>query len=455
MVSRCGVIGLVLPIVLMLSSGALAAHTTQKKGAPLERKLAKDLADLAEDWFEARPPTRFQDWDAAARAGLETRARALGAIPEGSLETVVEVLWNAAKKASEKPALAKGKLTLETPYGPAWAHAVTGGKKPALLIGLHGGGEGAGSADESLGTWTRKGVHGFYPQGIELVHDTWNTVHGERFVLTLIELAKLHSDVDPEHVYVGGLSMGGSSSWFLAGRHADLFAGAAPFSGVVMAAPKSQLASKEEVRAIQHGLLPNVRNLAMAYAIGLADQNTMPGTYLYVADRLAELARDDPGGYAKIRFEAVPELAHAFPPGEPKKALDYLLAETRVTFPERVTWEYVSAPSPEPGPSDKVARLAKPLFYWLGCPSPVDRQWVRATRKGNAIELEARGTSGGTDALVLYLNARMIDPAEEVVVTSGGQELYRGKPVPDAWTVLETLDARLDRAMVFDRRIEL
>ena len=52
------------------------------------------------------------------------------------------------------------------------------------------------------------------------------------------------------------------------------------------------------------------------------------------------------------------------------------------------------------------------------------------------------------------LNDHLIDPAKEVVVMSNGAELYRGRPVPDYWTVLETLSARMDRKMVFDRRIE-
>lgn len=439
-------------VVALLAAGAASA---QKKPAPLERKLAKELAELGADWFAARPPTCFGDWNAETRAALEARARKL-ALPEGAQAAALELLWAAAKKASAKPRVEKGKLVLDTPYGEAWAWLVPGPKQAApLLIGLHGGGEGAGSADEARGNWERKGVLGIYPQGIQLVHDTWNTVHGERFVLSLIELAKLAYDVDPEHVVVAGMSMGGTGSWFFAGRHTDLFSGAAPFSGVLMADPKSQLETKEEVRAIQHGLVPNVRNLAMAYTIGLADKNTMPGTYLYVADRLAELARADPGGYAKIRFQSIPGLAHAFPPGEPARALDYLFAETRERFPTRVVWEYVSAPSPEPGPAEPVARLARHSSYWVGCRDPRDRQTITATRKGNAIELEARGTAHGTSGITLYLNASLIDAAQEVVVTSAGQELYRGKPAPDAWTVLETLDAHLDRGLVFDRRIEL
>jgi pimeloyl-ACP methyl ester carboxylesterase len=439
------------PVFALLSFAVVGP--AQQKPATLDKTLQKNLTALADDWWKARPPSRFVEWDPKVRAELETRARGLGALPEGALGPVVELLWASARKNSPKPDAKKGKLTLATPYGEAWAYVSTAGKNPPLLIGLHGGGEGAGSADEARSSWARKGCYGIYPQGIELVHDTWNTVHGERFVLSLIELAKLHFDVDPEHVYVAGLSMGGTGSWFFAGRHTDLFAGAAPFSGVLMASPKSQVETKEEVRAIQHGLVPNVRNLAMAYTIGLADKNTMPGTYLYVADRLSELAQADPGGYAKIRFRSIPNLEHAFPPGEPKTALDYLFGEKRDTFPTRVVWEYVSDPSPEPGPGDKVRRISKPCFYWLGCKQPADRQKLTATRKGNEIVLEATGTSTG--GVTIYLNPSMIDPAQEVVVRMGERELYHDLPKPDVWTVLESLDARLDRGMVFDRRIEL
>jgi len=57
--------------------------------------------------------------------------------------------------------------------------------------------------------------------------------------------------------------------------------------------------------------------------------------------------------------------------------------------------------------------------------------------------------------LTVFLNEEMIDVTKEVVVELDEEEVYRGMPVPDFWTVLETLDAKLDRRMVFDRRIEL
>jgi len=426
-----------------------------QKPPQLERELAKRVTTLAEDWWKARPPTRFEEWDRSRRTALEKRAKELGALPEGTLPSAVELIWTAAKKVSSKPEMAKGKLTLSTPYGEAWAYVSTAKKSPALIVGLHGGGEGAGSADEPRSTWVGKGAVGVYPQGIRLVHDTWNTVHGERFVLSLIELAKLHLDVDPDRVIVAGFSMGGSGSWFFAGRHPDWFAAAAPFAGVLMAAPKSQLERKEDVQAIQHGLVPNVRNLAMWYAIGLADKNCMPGTYLYVADMLDQLRASDVGGYSQIHFKTYEGLAHAFPPGEPAAAIEFLLAQRRDTFPEQLTWEYVSDPMPTPESSDASTRMAKTEFYWLGCQEPEDRQRVTARREGNVISITTSGRAAGAKGLTIFLNASMIDASQEVVVKIGDAELYRGRPAPDLWTVFESIDARADRSMVFDRRIEL
>lgn len=446
---------------MRLLSAALTAALALPAGAAADdppvdwsRKRKKAVTELATRWLQERPRTRFEDWEADRRAELEAEARAFGPIPEGAREEAVELIWKPVEKHGPR-VKGRGKAVLETPYGEAWFYVSGSGKDRALIVGLHGGGEGAGSADEARGNWQKKGAIGMYPQGIRLVHDTWNTVHGERFALTLIEIAKAQYEVDPDRVYCMGFSMGGTGSWFLAGRHPDLFAGASPCAGVFMASPASQVATVEEVEGVQHGLIPNVRNLAMWYYIGLEDTNCMPGTYLYVADRLEELRAADPGGYGKIHFQTYPNLAHAFPPGEPRRGIDWLLDQERETFPSVLTWEYASDPYPLPGPDDPVGRLPKHHFYWLHCAEPRDNQRIRAELVDNEIRLELKGTADGARGITLFLNERMIDPEREVVVRLGEEELYRGQPEPDLWTVLETFDARLDRSMVFDRRIEL
>jgi hypothetical protein len=428
----------------------LAGREPSAGAAPptLDRKA---IEALGVRWWKARPKTKFDEWDWKVRLGLLEEAKALGPIPEGSLDEVRDLLWKGVRKHGPS-----GSGEIPTPYGKAtWKQHGAGGRKAGLVIGLHGGGPGAGSADEPAGTWSVPGCLGMYPQGIKLVHDTWNTVHGERFVLTLMEIAKAQHDVDPDRVMTMGFSMGGTGSWFFAGRHPDLLAASCPCAGVLMAEPKSQVMTKEEVKSLQHGFLPNVRNLSMHYFIGLEDKNCMPGTYLYAWDAIEALRRKDPGGYAAIEFATTPGLGHSFPPGEPGKALKWAAGRRRDSYPRKIVWEYVENPFPLPedDPDRTVGRFVKRDFYWLHCDRPADRSTVTATIADNVVDLTL--DQAHAEDFTVLLNARMIDPAKEVVVRADGKELYRGKPVPDVATVLETLDARLDRSLTFDRRVRL
>lgn len=445
-------LGLLALVGLGAASRAVAAD-------PIDLAVAEDrkaLEALATAFAKARPKTHFERWDPATRADLVARASKLK-LREGALAAVRDVFWKALKANPPGPpprTAPKDATSIPTPYGPAtWIQKGNGGPKSGLVIGLHGGGEGAGDASEAAGKWSIPECMAMYPQGIQLVHDTWNTVHGERFVMTLLEVAKVRHDVDPDRVYACGFSMGGTGSWFLAGRRPDLLAGAAPCAGVLMAAPKSQVATAAEVQELQHGFVPNVRNLAMYWFIGLADKNCMPGTYLHAWDRLLELRKADPTGYIKLQFATYPGLPHTFPPGEPSACLKWLGKQRRDAEPTTLVWEQVEAPFPLPE-SEMDRRLGRmPVldFYWLHCDRPTDRALIRATRKGNEFDLEITG--GDVRDLSLWLHPGLFDPAQEVVVRSGGKELYRGHPVPDAAAVLESLDARVDRRLTYDRRV--
>jgi hypothetical protein len=295
-----------------------------------------------------------------------------------------------------------------------------------------------------------------YPQGIRLVHDTWNTVHGERFLLTLIEIAKARYEIDPDRVYSMGFSMGGTGSWFLAGRHPDLLAGAIPAHGVHMAQTTTgsvKVKTAAEILAMEHGILPNVRNLAVYWYTGLDDVNCEPGTYLKGWELLQELQRGDAEGYRALRFQAHAGVAHAFPPGEPQTGMKWILEKRRSATPSQIVWEYNAEPQPLKAAEDKLERLPKHWFYNVHCQRPVDLMSVTVAREGNAFDVDCAIVF--PDDLTLYLHPGMIDVTQDVVVRVKGKEVYRGKPVPDLASVLESLDARLDRTLVFDRRIRL
>jgi len=418
----------------------------------LDRKTLKKIEAFGVKWWKARPKNRFHDWDAGKRKELLAEADAIGAIPEGSWLQVREALWKSLKKHGPK---GKGadKLFLDTPYQQKmWAY-VSGarGKDKGLVMGLHGGGKGAGSADGPRGTWQIKGCMGMYPQGLVLQGDNWNTVQGEKQILSLIEIAKAQHDIDPDRVYCVGFSMGGTGSWHMAGRFPDLLAGASPCAGVIMARPKSQVADPEEVLGLQYGILPNVRNLAMYWFIGLEDRNCMPGTYLFAWDSLKDIKEDDPTGYTKLHFKTYPGLAHAFPPGEPAKCVEFLAKQKRDTFPTKIVWEYALRPFPTRKEFDRTGRLVQRWFYWIYHANPQDRMEIVAERDGNTIKIDALDRNG----LKVMLNPEMIDVTKEVIVMMDGEEVYRGQPRPTFRTVVESLDAKLDKRLFFDRSIDL
>ena len=49
----------------------------------------------------------------------------------------------------------------------------------------------------------------------------------------------------------------------------------------------------------------------------------------------------------------------------------------------------------------------------------------------------------------------MIDVEADVVVRVAGTEVWRGRPQPELAAIVESLDARLDRTMTFDRRVRI
>jgi dienelactone hydrolase len=436
-----------LPVLLILAVAASAG---------VDRATLKKMEAFGTKWWKARPKSKFQRWDPEVRKALLEEARAFGAIPEGSREQVRDALWRSVRKYGPK---GKGKGRLEiVGHGyksrytndEMWANVKGAGKKKGLVMSLHGGGEGAGSADTN---WGLKGCMTIGPQGLLIHGDNWNRVHGEKQILTLIEIAKAQHDVDPDRVYVMGFSMGGTGSWHMAGRFPDLFAGAAPCHGVLMANPVSQVRTKEEVVSIQYGLLPNVRNLPMYYFTGTEDKNCMPGTYLYAWDVIEELRKADPEGYTKIKFKCHPGVAHSFPPGEPGKCLAYLGQFTRDSFPQKIVWLYAANPHPQPDEKDATGRYQKLTFYWIRHDHPEDRMEVVGTRKGNEFDVDCLGAE--YEGMQVMLNDKMIDPSKEVVVRIEGKEFYRGRPKPTFVTVVESLDSKLDKTLCFDRAVPL
>lgn len=402
----------------------------------------KQIEALAQEWFKARPATCFEDWNAKKYSDLVEKAKVLDPIASESSRPVREEIWKIARKIGPK---FDNTPEFQTKWGKGTFSITNPGPGRGLIIGLHGGGPGAGDKGEAQGNWAsptlKSKLVGIYPQAINLVHDAWNTVEGERFVLTLIEMAKRTYDIDPDRVFFAGFSMGGTGSWFMAGRHPDLLAGSMPFHGVIF--PEKD---GDTIVRLHHGLLPNVRHVPMYYTTGSVDKNCPPESYIFAENVLKKL-REEHGGDYEINYRCVPGLDHSFPAGEPQKGFDWILSRKRKTFPKKLTWEMTTNPYPQ-----GEGRYIVHDFYWLRCNEPSDNMKIEAEIKDQTVDIkiDRHAPTGFT----VFLSSELLDMNKEMKLIVNGETKFQGLLAPSFSAILETLSARFDRNLVLDHRID-
>jgi hypothetical protein len=152
-------------------------------------------------------------------------------------------------------------------------------------------------------------------------------------------------------------------------------------------------------------------------------------------------------------IEKIEGIAHQFPAGEPKKGLEVVLQARRMALPQKLLWEYATDPFPQPSEDEPTKRFVKKGYHFVHCREPADPLRIVFARDGNRFDVETSGID--PNQLELRLNPAMIDPAKNVVVKLNGKPVADRRPVPDFATILPTLDARMDRTLVFDRRVRI
>lgn len=111
-------------------------------------------------------------------------------------------------------------------------------KSYPLIVLLHGYGESAYLPQFSavhnsfLETCENNQVIMIAPNGKHKIPYVSNYMdEGEQDVLQAVELVRKSYNVDPDRIYLTGLSMGGFGTWYLGSRHSEMFAALAPVCG--------------------------------------------------------------------------------------------------------------------------------------------------------------------------------------------------------------------------------
>jgi predicted esterase len=306
-------------------------------------------------------------------------------------------------------------------------------KPYALVVCLHGFGF---TGEEYLERWrTRLGEDYLlacptYPSG------AWFTRRAEDLVLETIRQAERRYHIDPDRVFLTGMSNGGIGAWLIGMHHAPLFAGIAPMAS-----------------GLDDVLMPFLANLRSTpiYIIHGAKDQVMP------VDLSRSIARElDVLGYPYVYREHQREHpmagGHYFPKEELPDLVHWFNRQRREPLPKRLTivrdgshfqpfnWVRLDA-------TDSIAAFSEDL---------VDKRDDRIKRRvyarldasifgSNRIEVKAEHVQRYS----LFLNEQLTDDSKPLTVVTNGRLSFEGTVTPSVETLLRQARLRQDRERLF------
>lgn len=410
------------------------SQADQARNAPSGR----ELTDLIEGLYAVEPykPTSRGDTDAllAPFEAVPAPSRS----DRKSLLKKIEKQWG---KLRELPK--KGENWYWDEKGERRGRFFVSGKtsKPkGLFIGLHGGGVGSADASGAHGAYqgpaSARDWLSIYPQAIEATECGWTDAGTEEWIMTLIDEARRTFDVSPDHIYIGGHSMGGYGSWVLGAHHADVFAAAVPSAG---APTPIRDRATERIVAVQEGVVPNLLNLPMCVFQSTDDPRVPPDVNQFA---VAEVNRfkETYGGYENFTYWEVDDRQHGYPTGGTDALLARIESFERNPHPDHVLWQ--------------PALDWRTSFYWLDWPKPRMNALIdaRLDRTKNQIDVKSDGES--VEGLAVLLSPAIVDMGKEVTVTLDGEEVFRGVP-RTSWATFVRTALLQDEGRLYECRIPL
>ncbi|CAE6786673.1 conserved hypothetical protein [Nitrospira defluvii] len=312
-------------------------------------------------------------------------------------------------------------------------------KDYALVVCLHGAGF---TGEAYLDRWkSRLGEQYIlacptYPAG------AWFTRRAEDLVLATVRNLQQRYRIDPNRIFLSGMSNGGIGAWLIGMHHAPLFAGLAPMAS-----------------GIDDVLFPFLENLRTTpiYIIHGSQDQVMP----------VELSRKLAGelknlGYPFIYREHDRTHAmaggHFFPREELPDLVKWFDNQRRTPVPKTVTvvrdashllpfgWVRIDA-------TDQIASFSEDLIDKRD-DSIRQRTYARLTAQvtgPNRIDVH----TDHVRQYALYLNDELVDLSKPILITTDGQVSFEGVVTPQVDTLLRQARLRHDPAQLFPAQVTI
>ncbi len=306
-------------------------------------------------------------------------------------------------------------------------------KSYALVVCLHGAGF---TGEEYLERWrTRLGddyvlACPTYPSG------AWFTRHAEDLVLETVRQARLRYHIDPNRIFLTGMSNGGIGAWLIGMHHAPLFAGLAPMAS--------------GLDDVLMPFLANLRSTSLYIIHGVKDQVMPVDLSRSIAGELDGLGY--PYVYREHQREHPMAGGHYFPREELPDLVAWFTRQRREPLPTRLTvvrdgshfqmfnWVRLDA-------TDAIAAFSDDL---------VDKRDERIKRReyarldasivgDNRIEV----TAERVQRYSLFLNDTLIDFTKPLTVVTNGRLSFEGIVSPSLETLLRQARLRQDPERLF------
>lgn len=312
-------------------------------------------------------------------------------------------------------------------------------KDYGLIICLHGAGF---TGDAYLDRWQTRLGSEYILACPTLRQGTWWTREAEELVLATIRAVQHQYRIDPDRVFLTGMSNGGIGAYLIGLHHAPLFAGVAPMA-----------AGLDDVLL---PLLENLRQTPVYIIHGTHDQVMPVGLSRTIVRELQRLGIP----YVYREHDRIHPQAggHFFPREELPDLVAWFDATRRIPYPTHLVtvrdashllpfaWMRIDA-------TDRIAAFSENLIDRQD-EDVANRRYARLEARiaaPNRIEVHTRLVRRYT----LFLNDTLIEYAQPVTVLTNGRVSYHGMVTPSVETALREARHRQDRSLFFPVKLSL
>jgi len=264
----------------------------------------------------------------------------------------------------------------------------------------------------------------------------WFTRGAEELVLATIRSVQRRYHIDPDRIFLTGMSNGGIGAWVIGMHDAPLFAGIAPMAS-----------------GLDNVLMPflaNLRSTSIYIIHGAKDQVMSVELSRMIAEELTRLGY--PFVYREHDREHAMAGGHYFPREELPELVTWLNAQRRNSLPTTVTvvrdashfqpfgWVRIDATDPIAAFSEDLVSKRDDLIK--------GREYARldvSIVAPNRIEVRAERVQRYS----LFLNEQLIDSSKPLVVLTNGQVSFEGPVTPSLETLLRQARLRQDSRQLF------